>query len=256
SAVVLVPPTLAIVYFGPPYFDGLILLVAAGLSYEWARLCGDGRVQPTGWALVVLVVLAVAAAVAGPDRVAAGLLVFGAVGLYFAGRFEEEGKGVWLAGGVLYVAIPSIACLWLRENPAAGRDIFFWLLGVVWATDIAAYAFGRTIGGPKLAPRISPNKTWAGLLGAILVAGLAGWGLAEAFTLPTAELLGVLGGGLAIVSQGGDLGESAIKRHFDVKDTGSLIPGHGGLMDRLDGLLIAAPVVMLVKWTTGSWVFP
>lgn len=256
SAIVLVPPTLAIVYFGPPYFDALILFVAAGLAYEWAGLCGGDRVRPMGWALLALVLLSVAAAIAGPDRVAVGLLAVGVVGLYLAGRFEEDGKGVWLAGGLLYVAIPCIACLWLRHDPAAGRAIFFWVLGVVWATDIAAYAFGRTIGGPKLAPRISPHKTWAGLIGAIVFAGLAGWGVARGLDLPAAGLLGAFGAALAIVAQGGDFGESAIKRHFGVKDTGKLIPGHGGLMDRLDGLLIVAPVVMLVKWLTESWVFP
>ncbi|MCE2510096.1 MAG: phosphatidate cytidylyltransferase [Alphaproteobacteria bacterium] len=256
SAAVLVPPVLAIVYVGSPYFEGLVLLMAAGLAHEWARLCGSGGLQPTGWALLVLVVLTVAAAMAGPDRVALGLLAVGTGGLYLAGRFEKEGNGPWLAGGVLYVVIPCIACLWLRQDSESGRAIFFWLLGVVWVTDIAAYAFGRAIGGPKLAPHISPNKTWAGLVGAILLAGLAGWGLAQGLGLPASGLLGAFGALLAVVAQAGDLGESAVKRHFGVKDTGKLIPGHGGLMDRLDGLLIAAPVVMLVKWTTESWVFP
>jgi len=256
SAVVLVPPVLAIVYFGSPYFEILIAFVAAGLAHEWARLCGGGKVRPTGWALSALVLLIVFAAMAGPDRVAIGLLLIGAAGLYLTGRFGEESQATWLAGGVFYVAVPCIASLWLRGDTETGRAVFFWLLGVVWITDIAAYAFGRSIGGPKLAPRISPNKTWAGLTGGVFCAGLAGWGIAHGFDLARPAWFGVLGGLLAIVAQGGDLAESAVKRHFGVKDSGTLIPGHGGLMDRLDGLLAVAPVVMLVKWFTESWMFP
>ena len=250
SVIVLVPPTLAIVYFGSPYFDALVLLVAGGLAYEWARLCGGGKVRPAGWAVLVLALLSVTAAIVGPDQVAVGLLAVGAVGIYFSGRFEDGGKGAWLAGGLFYVAIPCIACLWLRHDPDIGRANFFWLLGVVWVTDISAYVFGRTIGGPKLAPSISPHKTWAGLVGAVILAGLAGWALALGLNIPEAGLLGAFGAALAIIAQGGDFGESAVKRHFGVKNTGKLIPGHGGLMDRLDGLLIAAPVVMLVQWLT------
>lgn len=256
SAVILVPPVLAIVYFGSPYFELLVVLAAAGMSYEWARLCGGGEVRPMGWMLLALVLLILAAAIAGPDRVAVGLLAVGAAGLYLTARSGEGGHAVWLAGGVFYVAVPSIACLWLRADSNTGMALFFWLLGVVWTTDIAAYVFGRTIGGAKLAPAISPNKTWAGLLGAIFCAGLAGWGAARGLGLPKAVLLGGFGAVLAIVAQTGDLAESAIKRHFGVKDTGTLIPGHGGLLDRLDGLMAAAPVIMLAKWLTGSWVFP
>jgi len=256
SAVVLAPAVLAVVYFGSPYFEILMTLVAVGLAYEWARLCGGGRVHPAGWALLALVLLIVCAAIAGPDRVAIGLLAIGAICLYLLGRFGEGAQVTWLAGGVLYVAAPCIACLWLRADPESGRAVFFWLLGVVWTTDIAAYAFGRAIGGLKLAPRISPNKTLAGLAGGVFCAGFAGWAIAYGFDFPRPEWLGAFGALLAIVAQGGDLVESAVKRHFDVKDTGRLIPGHGGLMDRLDGVLAAAPVAALVKLFTGDWIFP
>ena len=127
----------------------------------------------------------------------------------------------------------------------------FWLLAVVWATDIGAYFAGRGIGGPKLAPSISPNKTWAGLIGGALSAGLVGT-LAAGLTDSDATLLVVGGMILAVVAQGGDLLESWCKRHFGVKDSSHIIPGHGGILDRVDGLLAVLPVVFLYYWVVGA----
>src|SRR5215468_347717 len=118
----------------------------------------------------------------------------------------------------------------LRVVPDDGRVAVFWLLGIVWATDIGAYAAGRALGGPRLAPRVSPNKTWAGLAGGVVGAALAGAAVAAAGSAPVGGLA-LAGGVLAVVAQAGDLGESLAKRRFGVKDTGTLIPGHGGLLD-------------------------
>jgi phosphatidate cytidylyltransferase len=144
-----------------------------------------------------------------------------------------------------------MAIVWLRAQPDGGRSMVFWLLAVVWATDSGAYAVGRWLGGPRLAPRISPNKTWAGLLGGMASAALVGGLMAGVLGAAGLAVAALVGGGLAVVAQAGDLGESLVKRRFGVKDTGALIPGHGGLLDRVDGLLAATPVVALLVWMKG-----
>ena len=138
--------------------------------------------------------------------------------------------------------------LWLRGVPELGLALLVWLFVVVWTTDTAAYFAGRAIGGPRLAPAISPSKTWAGLcggmLGAALTGALAAWLLGSGRLLQAAGL----GALLAVVAQLGDLVESGSKRAAGVKDSGTLIPGHGGLLDRVDGLLFAAPVFAAMVW--------
>jgi phosphatidate cytidylyltransferase len=127
-----------------------------------------------------------------------------------------------------------------------GRETIFWLLAVVWGTDIGAYAFGRAIGGPKLAPSISPKKTWAGAIGGLVSGVLAGVCFMFAMNLPLTPAMLATAVVAAIAAEAGDLLESALKRWYDVKDSGTLIPGHGGVMDRFDGLWAAAPVAALV----------
>jgi len=156
----------------------------------------------------------------------------------------------WMAGGVVYIGVPVAALLWLRDQD---RETAFWLLLVVWVTDTLAYATGRLIGGWKLFPRISPRKTWAGLIGGVAGAALTGGLAAAVLRLAVAPwALAVASALLALVAQGGDLFESAVKRHFHAKDTGTLIPGHGGLLDRVDGLLAAAPVAALFCLVLGG----
>jgi phosphatidate cytidylyltransferase len=164
------------------------------------------------------------------------------------GRSWAHGRPMlWPALGLVYLSVPAAALIWLRGGPD-GAKIVFWILLVVWAVDIGAYAAGRGIGGPRLAPRISPGKTWAGLAGGMAAAGLVGGGGGVLLGLGGAVALAALGAVLAVVGQAGDLAESAFKRHFHAKDSGRLIPGHGGLLDRLDGLLAVAPVVALLVW--------
>jgi phosphatidate cytidylyltransferase len=157
----------------------------------------------------------------------------------------------WKLAGFAYAAIPCASLIWLREYGAA--PVFFIIL-VVCATDIGAYFTGREIGGPKLAPSISPGKTWAGLGGGILAAALTSTICTGFAPYPSsAPVAFVLGGILAVVAQGGDLLESWLKRRVNVKDSSNLIPGHGGLLDRVDGLVAAIPVYMLLFWVTGLW---
>lgn len=160
---------------------------------------------------------------------------------------ESDGPG-WRVAGMFYAAVPCASLIWLREHDFAsdlqgGAHTALYLFFVVWATDIGAYFAGRQIGGPKLAPAISPGKTWAGLGGGIVAAMLIG-GAAHSFT-PFPQSLWlcmVMGAVLAVVAQAGDLFESWLKRRAGVKDSGTLIPGHGGLLDRIDGLTFSAPI--------------
>jgi len=154
----------------------------------------------------------------------------------------------WPVTGLLYLGIAAVSLLWLRQW--GGFLLVLWLLLVIWASDTGAYLVGSRVGGPKLAPRLSPNKTWSGLVGGCVTAGLlstvfaklAG-GEAAAFGYPFVQFL--VGFVLAGLSQVGDIGESSIKRRFNVKDSGNIIPGHGGVLDRVDSLIFTAPLVAL-----------
>ena len=148
-----------------------------------------------------------------------------------------------LGFGIAYVAFPAIALLFLREQPN-GLLLALWTLATVWVTDIGAYFAGRAIGGPKLAPAISPNKTWAGLIGGVVAAALLGAAMHQAYGLPLR--LTLASPFLAVVAQAGDLFESWLKRRAGVKDSGNILPGHGGVLDRLDGLVPVAPIAAVL----------
>lgn len=154
----------------------------------------------------------------------------------------------WLAAGVPYVALPIMALLWIRMQDD-GLLLAFWALSLVWATDIGAFFAGRNFGGPKVAPSISPNKTWSGLIGGMIAALLLGWGLASYYDLPFQ--LAMASPGLALLAQVGDFFESWMKRRAGVKDSGTILPGHGGVLDRLDGVVTSLPVAALLIWHLG-----
>ena len=152
-------------------------------------------------------------------------------------------RNIWLASGAIYVGLPISALLWLRMQDG-GLLLAFWGLSLVWATDIGAYFAGRSFGGPKVAPKISPNKTWSGLIGGMVGALLLGGALCSYADLPLH--LALASPALAVIAQAGDFFESWMKRRAGVKDSGALIPGHGGVLDRLDGVVTALPVVALL----------
>ena len=156
-----------------------------------------------------------------------------------------------LALGVLYIGIAGLCLIELRHDNEAGRDNILFLLSAVWASDIGAYMAGRVFGGPRLWPQVSPNKTWSGSIGGLVFAMLVGALLTLVLAPGSMARAAAVAAILAVATQAGDLLESAIKRHFKVKDTSSLIPGHGGLLDRLDGLLAAAPVAALLALGVG-----
>ena len=160
-----------------------------------------------------------------------------------------------VAGGVAWIALAAAAALWLRADPLVGRANIGFLVVVVWASDIGAYIAGRAIGGPRLAPAISPGKTWSGAVGGLAAAAAVGAAapaiLGHAPSLWHPALLAIV---IGVVGQAGDLFESLVKRHFGVKDSGSIIPGHGGLLDRLDAVLTAAPAAALLALALGGGV--
>ncbi len=251
SAVVMAAAVLLAVLAGPIAFAAFVAVGAAILSWEWTRLCGEGRFGATGSAMALCAAAAVGVAALGWPGLAFLLPVPAAALIYMMARARRL-RPRWVAAGVIYISVPVVALVWLRSDPG-GERLILWLMATVWATDIGAFFAGRLIGGPKLAPRISPKKTWAGLIGAMVSAGLVG-ALADLFVpgTPGAAALAAAGAALAVVAQAGDLGESWVKRSFGAKDSSGLIPGHGGLLDRVDGLLAAAVALAAWQWLSGG----
>jgi phosphatidate cytidylyltransferase len=259
SALALAPLPVAAIWFGGVWLALLTGVAGAVMAWEWGRLCrgaGAERVAPgpAEIELVGIVVMAVAIAAFGAARAAVAAAILGAGLVFWTARQTSEGEPAWTALGTLWVALPCISFLWLAREQAGGRATLLWLLAVVSATDIGAYAVGRGVGGPRLAPLWSPRKTWSGFAGGVLCAALAGGATALALGVWPALPLVLVSAGLAIVAQLGDLAESVAKRRFGVKDSSGLIPGHGGLLDRLDGFLAVIPVVALMTVVGGRGV--
>jgi phosphatidate cytidylyltransferase len=221
----------------------LLLVIAALLMMaEWSDLAGaePREKRLAQYALSVPLAIMAPGLAAGPGFLALGLVLGAAL---FVGAVVRRPQ---LAGGVLYVGLPVLALVLLRQE--FGLLTTFWAMALVWACDTGAYFAGRAIGGPRLAPAISPNKTWAGFFGGVAAAGvfaalLVPLGLPPALALATPVL--------AAIAQGGDLFESHLKRVAGVKDSGNLLPGHGGILDRLDGLVAVAPVAALLALAVG-----
>lgn len=251
SAVVMAAIALVALEAGPVVFNILVAIGAAVLAWEWTRLCGGGRFGWTGVVQAVAVVAVVTAAWVASPVVGVALIVAGCVGDYVAARVSGRVHPRWIAAGAVYIGLPCIAIVWLRGSEPAGRQVILWLMLTVWATDTGAYFAGRLVGGPKLAPRLSPKKTWAGLIGAALSAAIVGF-VFPSFDAgaPSPLVLALTGALTAVVAQGGDLAKSSVKRRFGAKDSSHLIPGHGGLFDRVDGLLAAGLVLAVCQWAT------
>jgi phosphatidate cytidylyltransferase len=254
---VLIPVVLAAAYAGGWFFFILCALGAGGILWEWTRLV-TGRSEPRLLAPGSAALLA-ALALVGTDAPAAAAapIVGGAVlaGLLAARWPLGEGAAtrvLWAGGGVIYAGVAFLAPALLRRDPALGFKAFLFLAATVWMTDIFAYSAGRLVGGPLLWPQVSPNKTWAGAAGGF-VGGVAGGTLvAYASGSSSVAAMGVIALVLSASSQAGDLFESAVKRRFGAKDASHLIPGHGGLMDRLDGFLVAALAALLIGIVQGG----
>jgi len=248
--VLLIAVALAAVWTGGIAFTALVTLAVLLMFAEWSVMHGISR----GLRLIGLAVLAgsCALAVYGPALQSVIALAAGAGLLGLFARGLDRKRAFWIASGMLYCGLPGVSLLWLRGLPT-GLVVTVAVLTIVWATDIVAFFAGRLIGGPKLAPSISPNKTWAGavggVVGAIAIAMLAGIVLQWRYVSAAPAAVVALAGGLAMLAVLGDLFESWLKRRAGVKDSGTLLPGHGGVLDRLDGLVpVAVTAAMIVAW--------
>lgn len=219
--------------------------VGGFVLYEWSSI------TKTCWSKIDKIVAAIAYIVFGVLLVFdfAAFIVFGVAFLCAAIlAFMSWRKAGWVAGGYLYATLPVASLTYIRGEEPFGFGAIIFLFAIVWGTDIAAYFNGRSLGGPKLAPKFSPNKTWSGAIGGAL-AGTAG-GCLVAFvalnTTPANLFIPILALVLSVISQVGDISESWVKRKFGVKDSGHFLPGHGGFMDRVDGLVFAAILLYLV----------
>ena len=245
SAVVLIPAVIASEWLGGAWFQVFVLVLSGLVAHEWTAIVHPGKAAQYA--------LHMASAVCGTFA----LSLFGAeiaflaiLGLAFSSallvRFGSGSSGKWSYFGILYVGFPALALVLLRDDPEYGFAAVLWIFLIVWAADILAYFAGRIIGGPKLAPSISPKKTWAGLGGAVAGRALVSIIFAYAAQLNGCLILAGLAGCLAVVEQAGDLFESSLKRFHGVKDSGKLIPGHGGVIDRVDGLIAVAVAAALI----------
>lgn len=247
TAAVLVAIALADVLLGGWFFAIFVMVAVLLMAEEWAVLA-----QPqTPRAQSLTRFITAAAPIAATVLVMEGETTLGfcalAVGMVAGAGLGAVTPGLSIhrcAFGILYIGLGAVCLVWLRNAETDGRDVVLWLLLIIWATDVGAYFAGRTIGGPKLMPTVSPSKTWAGLGGGVVLAGLMG-GAVAAITGHSFEAGMVAAAVLAVLAQAGDLFESALKRRAGVKDSGRLLPGHGGVLDRVDGLLFATPFFAL-----------
>jgi phosphatidate cytidylyltransferase len=237
SAAILAALALAGAWFGGWIATIAIVAAVVIVHLEWIGLT-EGRLMPVA-AFTVVLGLGVVAAGAGAPLAGLGLIAVAIAGAALTG-------GGWRPLGVGYAAVLGFGLVSLRVSPEAGFAAIVILFAVVWGTDTGAFFAGRLIGGPRLWPRVSPKKTWAGAVGGLAFGVAAGALVAGAFGLRPGGMLIVVIAALSVASQAGDLFESSVKRRFGAKDSGSLIPGHGGLMDRVDGLTFAAGLAMVI----------
>lgn len=250
AAAILVPLALLVTWAGPLPFAIMVAALGALMAHEWAAMVHGGNNSQFALHAAAGIAGALCGLVITPFLVVTVALAWVA-SLILTAR-EMRGFTIYHLLGVPYMALPAFALVALRAQPSCGLLAVIFVFAAVWSADSLAYFAGRAIGGPKFAPRISPNKTWAGFGGAVTGGALAGLLVALISGVSAAPLM-LLGALLGGWEQVGDLFESAAKRRFGIKDSGSLIPGHGGVLDRVDGLAAAAVLALIWgAWFTGS----
>lgn len=243
---ILAVAALAAVLLGGWVLAIALAVVVALIAREWSAMTlGE---SPRDFAIVAIPgVLAVVVAALPQPYWALGIFVVGAIA---AGFIRRSG---WAVAGVAYAAVLGVGLVLIRADAGFGLEAVLFLLAIVWGSDVAAYFAGRAIGGPKLWPRVSPKKTWSGFLGGTLVGAAAGVAVAIIAGVPVSATLVAIAIAISVLSAAGDLFESSVKRRFGKKDSGSLIPGHGGVMDRVDGLIFAVAAGLGIGIVHGGW---
>jgi phosphatidate cytidylyltransferase len=250
SALILIPAVLLDIWMGGVWFELFMAFLGLLMAHEWTNIVHQR--SSSQFALHAAAVLCAAllpqdVGVVPTLAIIVGMTAIGSV----SNLYRDRDKSLFALAGIPYVALPVLALVLLRTDNVWGVHAIMWLMLVVWATDTFAYFAGRIIGGPKLAPVLSPKKTWAGLLGGM--AGAASVSVIyAAYFLPSWAALAGVGAALAVVAQLGDIFESALKRRFNMKDSGNLIPGHGGILDRVDGLVVAGVVAAIIGFVRHS----
>jgi phosphatidate cytidylyltransferase len=246
SAVILAAVALAGAWFGGVAAGIVVALVATVVYLEWTGITGTVHsVPPIFFPVTVAATMVIAGT--GSFDIAIGIAILAIVGSGLLSR------GGWQPAGIAYASLFGLSILALRDVPTLGFAALVFLFAVVWGSDTGAYFLGRFIGGPKLWPKVSPKKTWAGAIGGMIAAIVLGALAAFAAGVPVGLPLVLVALLLSFACQAGDLFESAVKRRFGVKDSGNIIPGHGGLMDRVDGLIFASVGAALVGWLHGGF---
>ncbi|MEO1293025.1 MAG: phosphatidate cytidylyltransferase [Pseudomonadota bacterium] len=248
-----------ICWLGGYWTASLVAVAAAAMAWEYRRVvfsAGVPSLPPLG-TVSDIVFVGVAALIPLVAHASENFWIASAIALAGTVAFglADGHRGRWTAPGFLLISAATAAFVYLRDQPQFGMETIFWLVGVVVASDVGGYFAGRLLGGPKLAPQLSPKKTWAGLGGSVTLAFAVGGLFSWATTGTYAEEVCTVSALAALVAVGGDLAESRLKRRFKVKDTSRLIPGHGGALDRLDGLMAATLVAATVTFARGKEVF-
>jgi phosphatidate cytidylyltransferase len=249
SSAVLGPLAIALAWLGGVPFFVFWAIAACGIFWEWRAILRDPGPTPKGLGECAIAVAGVSAMI---GRLGAAAVLLGLGVAVEAVVATSTMFRLWAAAGVIYAGSLLIACALLRSDLQFGFVAIGFLFAIVWTTDILAYFVGRFLGGPKLWERVSPKKTWSGAIGGACGAVMAGLAVAYYAHLANPLAVGALALILSATSQGGDLFESAFKRRFGVKDAGHVIPGHGGIMDRLDGFLAAAVVAAVIGVARGG----
>ncbi len=250
SALVMLPIAIYIILNGGLIYFVLISLLTVLILFEWNGICENKSLSVVFWMQAICSILLMLQVIWGSPYIF--LSSISSLVTIIAAAYLVNAKIGWAVLGFTYAVVPSISFLLLYED--AGGEVVLWMMIVIWSMDTGAYFAGKNIGGPKMSPKISPNKTWSGLIGGTITAMVTGYLYAyfvrdyNILLFESASILLILSGLFAILSQLGDLAESALKRKFDVKDSGALIPGHGGIMDRVDGVLFVAPAVVLAVY--------
>jgi phosphatidate cytidylyltransferase len=246
SAAVLAPAAVGAAWLGGPVFAALVAFLCILMTFEWARMIERAELSPVFFALAAGGAAALLCASRGQYGFAYGACAFAGAAAA-VGALAGSRRWVWAAFGAFYLLVPCVALIWLRESVDNGRGMILLLFAIVWSADTGGYVGGRLVGGPKLNPAVSPAKTWAGAAGGFLAGGAAS-AIGAPLVYGAAPNLSyvAMGASLGVASILGDVAESAFKRNFGVKDMSGFIPGHGGVLDRLDGMIFATLAVTAV----------